>query len=90
MTRIRYKKDGTKLISVKPIICNNTAANIIIHLDKMKYQIINLVNEQVIAEGTAQSPYLLKRDAKNLAKTLGANFLDEIRKPERKFVLSET
>jgi phage replication-related protein YjqB (UPF0714/DUF867 family) len=89
MTRIRYKQDGSKLVSAKSITCKNFVTKIVLHLDTMKYQVVNLVDEQIIDEGTSDTIEGLKKSAKNSVRHLGANFFDEIRKPDKKIIIGE-
>jgi len=79
MTRIRYKKTDNTLVSSKPVLCNTRLANIVLYMDKMQFQIIDINNKEVLAEGVCSSMMGLKKKAKDSAKNIGANFYDEVR-----------
>ncbi len=91
MVRIRYKKDQNKLISQRPLLCHHRFVNIVLHMDKMLYQITDADTQDVLAEGISGTLLGLKKCAKDAAKHLGATFFDEVRntKTLRRFKLDE-
>lgn len=90
-TRIKYQSTGNnKYKSIKPILCEEKLVEVHLDVDRMEYNIINLVNNKSIANGISTTLYNLKRDAKNTLKSLGVVFKSEIRKDhdKRKLILS--
>jgi hypothetical protein len=91
-TRIRYKKEKEgKYSSVETILCNARVGRIVLHINKMKYEIIDINTKEVLAEGIASTLYNLKKSAKDAARNIGANFYDEIRETKTggKFIIEE-
>lgn len=81
-----------QLISVRPILCNNKFAKIVIDIKTMTFNVVDLNTNEVLCEGVAGSIPSLKNAAKQAAKNIGANFSDEVRNNGsiRKFVIDES
>lgn len=90
MTRIRYKRTNSELITTKPILCNNRFVNIRINLTNMKYYITDADSNEVIIQGVEANVQSLKRKAKSDVQAIGATFYDEVRngKKERKLIIA--
>jgi hypothetical protein len=76
VTRIKYKKVGSNLIS-QPILCNTEFLHATIFCDSLTYVIYSDAVD--MARGSCESLSSVKRKVKCLLKELGANFNDEIR-----------
>jgi hypothetical protein len=92
MTRIRYIKKETTLVSTKPILCNNRFVTVTLDLDTMKYKLTDSTTNEVITQGVGADTATLKRNAKKDLRSIGATFLDEVRNThgERKLVIEAT
>lgn len=89
MTRIRYTKNESQLISVKPILCNNRFVKVTIDTEKMRYKITDTVSKEVIIQGVGVDIHSMKRKAKQDLRSIGAVFLHEVRNKdgERKLII---
>lgn len=92
MTRIRYIKQNGTLVSTKPILCNNRFVQITLNVETMRYKIVDSSTNELIVEGSEPSVHQLKRKAKDILKSIGATFLDEVRNTheQRKLVIEAT
>lgn len=82
MKRIKYKpliKDMFSfLVLSEPLLAGNTLVTITLNTKELKFNITNSTHD-VIAQGTAVSQQMLRKQAKQAAKDVGVVFEDEVR-----------
>ena len=80
-TRIRYKTEGTKLISKSIFNTNDTGVRVVLDTETLKFTIVDvLTNEVLLTGGNTTNLAVLKIQVKNVLKDLGVEFNTETRK----------